>query len=51
MDRLMQNGGEDRTRHLVRKLDSGHTQNYENQDVGYIVMENLPGNLFVYSIY
>lgn len=44
MERLMTNsGGEDRTRHLVRKLDAGHTQNYDNQDVGYIVMENLPG--------
>jgi serine/threonine protein kinase len=45
MDRLVKlSDGEDRTRHIVRKLDAGHTQNYENQDVGYIVMENLPGN-------
>jgi serine/threonine protein kinase len=28
---------------MVRKLDAGHTRNYDNQDVGYIVMENLPG--------
>ncbi|KAI6234706.1 Protein kinase domain-containing protein [Aphelenchoides fujianensis] len=44
MDRLLRAGDEDRTRHLVRKLDSGHTRNPKNEDVGFVVMENLPGN-------
>ncbi|KAI6174122.1 Protein kinase domain-containing protein [Aphelenchoides besseyi] len=43
MDHLLHAEGEDHTRHLVRKLDAGHTKNHL-QEVGYIVMEYLPGN-------
>ncbi|KHN81992.1 putative serine/threonine-protein kinase [Toxocara canis] len=45
LERIMQpSNNEDRTRHLVRRVDCGHTVNMDKQDVGYIVMENLPGN-------
>uniref|UniRef100_A0A0M3IDB6 Protein kinase domain-containing protein n=1 Tax=Ascaris lumbricoides TaxID=6252 RepID=A0A0M3IDB6_ASCLU len=45
LERIMQpSNNEDRTRHLVRRVDFGHTVNMDKQDVGYIVMENLPGN-------
>ncbi|KAI6206032.1 hypothetical protein M3Y94_00859600 [Aphelenchoides besseyi] len=44
MDHLLRAEGDDHTRHLVRKLDSGHTKNHLQEDVGYIVMEYLPGN-------
>ncbi|VDK55425.1 unnamed protein product [Anisakis simplex] len=45
LERIMQpNNNEDRTRHLVRLVDRGHTLNMDNQEVGYIVLESLPGN-------
>ncbi|EFO17857.1 CK1/TTBK protein kinase [Loa loa] len=45
LERIMKpSNNEDRTRHLVRRIDFGHTLNMDKQNVSYIVMEYLPGN-------
>ncbi|VDN03382.1 unnamed protein product [Thelazia callipaeda] len=45
LEKIMKSdNNEDRTRHLVRRIDFGHTINMDGQKVSYIVMEYLPGN-------
>ncbi|KAK6107879.1 Protein kinase domain family protein [Brugia pahangi] len=35
---------EDRTKHLVRRIDYGYTFNMDKENISYIIMEYLPGN-------